>query len=104
VTTRAEYRTVIEVTGETGVILCENGLTVDYPVDVVLRRNGETLASERVSNEDAYSRMLDSFSAWVAGKETYLATGEDGLHNQRVLDAAYKSWRTGARQSVESLS
>jgi predicted dehydrogenase len=104
VTTRAEYRTVIEITGETGVILCENGLTVDYPVDVVLRRGGETLATERVSNEDAYSLMLDSFSAWATGKGTYLATGEDGLHNQRVLDAAYQSWRTGARQSVESSS
>jgi predicted dehydrogenase len=61
VTTRSEYRTVIEVTGKAGVILCENGLTVDYPVDVVLRRGGDIVASERVSNADAYSRMLDGF-------------------------------------------
>jgi len=100
VTTRAEYRTVIEVTGEAGVILCENGLTVDYPVDVVLRRGGDVVASERVSNEDAYSLMLDGFSEWVEGWDTYLAPAQDALHNQRVLDAAYRSWREGTRQSI----
>ncbi|HEX3470386.1 MAG TPA: Gfo/Idh/MocA family oxidoreductase [Silvibacterium sp.] len=100
VTTRAEYRTVVEVVGETGVILCENGLTVDYPVDVVLRRNGGVVASKRVSNEDAYGRMLDGFSAWVKGGEAYRATAEDALHNQRVLDAAYRSWREGTKQLI----
>jgi predicted dehydrogenase len=67
---------------------------------VVLRRGGEVIASEQVSNEDAYSLMVDSFAGWIAGKESYLATGEDGLHNQRVLDAAYRSWRTGTRQAI----
>jgi len=101
VTTRGSYRSSIEVTGETGVALCENGLTVDHPVDVVLYRQDKIVAHQRVSNADAYSRMLDSFSAAVEGRGTYLATGEDGLHNQRVLDAAYKSWHTGTKQIVE---
>ena len=100
VTTRASYRSVVEVTGETGVILCENGLTVDHPVDVVLRRGAEVIASEHVSNADAYSLMLDGFSAWVEGRGTYLAPASDGLHNQRVLDAAYQSWRDGATQII----
>jgi len=100
VTTRASYRSVVEVTGETGVILCENGLTVDHPVDVVLRRGPEVLASETVSNADAYSLLLDGFSAWVEGTRTYLAPASDALHNQRVLDAAYRSWREGAKQSI----
>jgi len=100
VTTRAEYRTVVEVTGEAGVIFCENGLTVDYPVDVILRRGGDVVASERISNADAYSLMLDGFSEWVAGWDTYLAPAEDALHNQRVLDAAYRSWRDSRRQSI----
>jgi predicted dehydrogenase len=99
-TTRAEYRTVMEVTGEAGVILCENALTVDFPVDVVFRRGANILASETVSNEDAYSLMLDDFSAWVAGKGEYLAPASDALHNQRVLDAAYSSWRDGARVMI----
>lgn len=100
VTTRAEYRTVVEVTGESGVILCENGLTVDHPVDVVLRRKGDVVASEHVSNADAYSLMLDGFSACVEGRGTYLAPAEDALHNQRVLDAAYRGWREGTGQAI----
>lgn len=100
VTTRASYRTLVEVTGRDGVVLCENGLTVDFPVTAVLRRGSEVLASEVISNKDAYSRMLDGFSAWVEGRGEYLAPGTDGLHNQQVLDAAYLSWRDGARVNL----
>ena len=100
VTTRAAYRTLVEVTGETGVILSENGLTVDFPIEVVLRRGSDVLALETVSNADAYSRMLDGFSGWAEGRGEYLAPGLDGLHNQRVLDAAYLSWRDGARVNL----
>lgn len=100
VTTRGSYRSAMEVTGETGVIICENALTVDHPVDVVLNKGGKTVAHQRVSNADAYSRMLDGFSSAVEGRGTYLATGEDGLHNQRVLDAAYQSWHDGTKQVI----
>ena len=91
---------MVEVTGETGVILCENGLTVDHPVDVVHRRGQEVIASETVSNADAYSLMLDGFSARVEGRGAYLAPATDALHNQRVLDAAYRSWRDGTKQPI----
>jgi predicted dehydrogenase len=101
VTTRSAYRTLIEVTGENGVIVCENGLTVDFPIDVVLRRGPQIEASETVSNNDAYSRMLDGFSGWIEGRDEYLAPALDGLHNQRVLDAAYTSWRNGARVNIK---
>jgi predicted dehydrogenase len=101
VSTRASYRSMLEVTGENAVVLCENGLTVDFPVDVVLRRGPEILATESVSNADAYSAMLDGFSGWVEERGEYLAPGLDGLHNQRVLDAAYLSWREGARVTVK---
>jgi predicted dehydrogenase len=98
--TRAEYRSLVEVTGETGVISCEDGLTVDHPVEVVLRHKGAIVASETVSNADAYSLMLDGFSSWVEGRGTYLAPASDALHNQRVLDAAYRSWREGVKQTI----
>jgi predicted dehydrogenase len=75
-------------------------LTVDFPVDVVLRRGANIVASETVSNEDAYSLMLDGFSAWVESRGDYLAPASDALHNQRVLDAAYASWRDGLRQRL----
>jgi predicted dehydrogenase len=105
VTTRAAYRTLVEVTCENGIVHCENGLTVDFPVNAVMRRGSEVLASETLSNADAYSRMLDGFSAWVGGRAEertggraeYLAPALDGLHNQRILDASYTSWRDGAR-------
>ncbi|MGB0124044.1 MAG: Gfo/Idh/MocA family oxidoreductase [Silvibacterium sp.] len=101
VTTRASYRTLVEVTGEKGVILCENGLTVDFPVDLVLRQGPEVVASETISNAGAYSRMLDGFSGWIEGRGEYLAPALDGLHNQLVLDAAYRSWRDGVRVTIE---
>src|SRR3984957_2566970 len=41
VSTRGVYRSMIEVTGETGTIACEYGLTVDTPVDVVLWQAGQ---------------------------------------------------------------
>jgi len=100
VSTRGVYRTVIEVTGETGTVVCEYGLTVDTPVDVVLWQGGRAVGRETVSNADGYMLMLDSFSDWIEGRGEYRATAVDGLHNQRVLDAAYASWRTGARQTL----
>jgi predicted dehydrogenase len=100
VTTRGEYRSYIEVTGETGVVVCENGLTVDHDVEVVRYRKGQVEERVQVSNADAYSRMLDSFSAEIQGTGKYLASGADGLHNQRILDAAYASWKSGMKQHV----
>jgi predicted dehydrogenase len=100
VTTRGEYRSLIEVTGESGVIVCENGMTVDHAVEVVRYRKGSVAERVTVSNADAYTKMFDSFSAQVEGTGTYLALGADGLHNQRILDAAYASWRSGAKQTI----
>ena len=100
VTTRASYRSLVEITGEKAVILCENGLTVDHPIDVVLRRGNDVIESVQVSNADAYGLMLDDFAQWTDGKSSYLAPASDGLHNQRVLDAAYASWRRGVRETI----
>lgn len=100
VSTRGVYRSLIEVTGETGTISSEYGLTVDNDVDVVLWRAGKAEERKTVSNANCYSLMLDSFADWVEGRGEFRATGADGLHNQRVLDAAYASWRTGERQTV----
>jgi predicted dehydrogenase len=100
VSTRGVYRSMIEVTGETGTIACEYGLTVDTPVDVVLWQAGQARDRCTVSSADGYTRMLDSFSDWVEGRGEYRATAADGLHNQQVLDAAYASWRSGMRETL----
>jgi 1,5-anhydro-D-fructose reductase (1,5-anhydro-D-mannitol-forming) len=95
---RSPYRTLIEIVGETGMIQSENGLTVDQPVEVLLRQKGDIVERKKVSNSDAYSRMLDAFSRAIAGDGDYAATGEDGLKNQLALDAAYASWRSGRKE------
>jgi predicted dehydrogenase len=103
VTTRAAYRSLVEVTGATGVLSCENAMTIDNPVHLVLYEKGKAAADELISNADAFARMLDSFAAAAGApsgsvaRGSYLASAHEGLANQRVLDAAYQSWREGRR-------
>ena len=92
---RARYRTLVEVTGSEGLLAAESGLTVDHAVELVHRQEGRILSTEEISNADAYSRMLDAFALAAQGHGDYAASGEDALQNQRVLDAAFASWRTG---------
>jgi len=100
VSARSPYRTLVEVIGAEGALVAENGLTVDRPVEIVLRRAGEVVETKTVDNGNGYVRMLDSFALALRGQETFRASGEDGVLNMQVLDAAYKSWRTGTRESV----
>ncbi len=100
VSTRGAYRSLLEVSGETGAMVSQFGMTVEADVDVELWLAGKVAERKTVSNADGYSRMLDDFSNWVEGQREFRATGEDGLHNQQVLDAAYASWRTGERQTL----
>ena len=96
----APYSTLVEVTGSEGVLIAPNGLTVDRPVDVVLRRGSEIVETRTCDNGDGYTRMLDSFADACRGAGTFRATGLDGIHNMQVLDAAYRSWQTGQREVV----
>jgi predicted dehydrogenase len=102
VTTNARglYRSLVEVTGSEGVLIAENGMTVDRPVQLELRKAGELVETATVENSDGYVRMLDSFALAVRGDGSFAASGEDGVLNMRALDAAYKSWTTGLRERV----
>lgn len=100
VSARALYRTLIEVTGSEGVLSAESGLTVDRPVEVLLRRGGEIAEAVTFNNGDGYTRMLDDFSRAFRGGSSFAASGTDGVTNMRVLDAAYLSWRSGRREKV----
>lgn len=101
-TTRAAYRSLIEVVGAKGSLICEDAMTVDHPVLLVHRENGQTVMEQPVSNQDAYSRMLDGFAEAMRGGSTpYRATGTEGVRNQRVLDAAYRAWRDRTVQEIE---
>lgn len=100
VSARAAYRTLVEVTGSEGVLIAENGLTVDQPVDVLLRRGGQAIERKTLDNGDGYSRMLDDFARAFGGGKSFGASGTDAVTNMRVLDAAYASWRSGRREAV----
>ena len=100
VSATSPYRTMLEVAGTEGTLTSENALTVDQPVDVVLRRGGKVIETSTVDNSDGYTRMLDGFAQAYHGEGRFLATGEDGLQNMRILDAAYKSWQSGTREPV----
>ncbi|HMG02196.1 MAG TPA: Gfo/Idh/MocA family oxidoreductase [Edaphobacter sp.] len=94
------YRTLIEITGSDGVLIAENGLTVDRPIDMVLRRGGDVVETATVNNADGYIRMLDSFADALRNGTPFAATGEDAIHNMAALDAAFLSWKTGHREAV----
>ncbi len=97
---RGTYYTLLEVAGENGVLSAVNALTVDQPVTLELRRGFEILERTEVSNDDAYTLQLDAFAAAVEGKREFLITGEDGLRNQLILDAAFRSIKSGKNESV----
>lgn len=100
VSSRAEYRTLVEVVGESGVIRSENCFSTLAPVDVQLLLSGKVIDSQQVSNADAFCRLLDAFSAAIEGHGSYGASGDDGLKNQRALDAAYASWHSGRKEII----
>jgi predicted dehydrogenase len=100
VSASSPYRTLIEITGSEGVLIAENGLTVDRPIEVVLRRAGDVVETGTVNNADAYTRMLDSFAEAMQGGKPFAATGEDAIRNMAALDAAFRSWKTGQRETL----
>ncbi len=97
---RSEYRTLVEIIGESGMIQAESCLSINNPVDIRLLQSGKVIDHQQVSNSDAYSRMLDAFSAAIQGHGVYAATGEDGLKNQLALDAAYTSWHSRQKEII----
>ena len=100
VSARAEYRTPLEIVGEAGVLRAEDAFSVERPIEIEFRRGGSVVEKEMVSNADAYARQVDMFSAAIEGNAEFPAPGEEGWQNQEVLDAAYRSLKSGKAESV----
>jgi predicted dehydrogenase len=100
---RAEYRTPLEIIGDAGVLRADNGLTVDRTLQLELRRGGTVVESETVSNESAYTRQVEAFADAVEGKSEFPIPGEEGWQNQEILDAAYRSMRSGKTEDVRGV-
>ena len=100
VSARAEYRTPLEIVGETGVLRAEDAFSVEQPIEIEFRRGGSFVEQELVSNTGAYARQVDMFSAAIEGKSEFPVPGEEGWQNQEVLDAAYRSLKSGKAELV----
>ena len=103
VSTRAEYRTPLEIVGESGSLRAEDGLNVERPITIELRKNGAVVESETVSNKLAYAAQVDAFADALEGKAAFPVPGEEGWQNQEILDAAYRSLKSGKNESVRKL-
>ena len=97
---RAGYRTPLEFVGEEGVLRADDGLSVEKPIRLELLRNGEVVETEMLSNRQAYTRQVESFAAALEGKAEFAVPGEEGWKNQEILDAAFRSMKTGQAAPV----
>jgi 1,5-anhydro-D-fructose reductase (1,5-anhydro-D-mannitol-forming) len=100
---RADYRTPLEFVGETGVLRADNGLNVEKTVNIEVRRGWDVVETETVSNREAYARQVDAFAAAIEGKQQFAAPGEEGWKNQEILDAAYRSMKSGKAENVRAV-
>ena len=88
-TSYTPYRTPLEIVGETASLRAELALSLQEPVNLELWREGQILETERLLNTHAFAHMLDAFVLAVENKQPFLCSGEEGLKNQELVDAAY---------------
>ena len=65
-----------------------------------LRRAGSVIEVDEVSNRLAYAKQVDAFADAVEGKAEFPVPGEEGWQNQEILDAAYRSLKSGKTEDV----
>lgn len=95
-----EYRTPLEFIGDGGTLFADDGLNVDRPIQLQLRRGGKVVDSETVSNHLAYGRQVDAFAAAVEERAKFPVPGEEGWQNQAILDAAFRSLKSSKSEMV----
>jgi predicted dehydrogenase len=101
---RAEYRTPLEIVGDTGVLWATDALNVEHPIQIELRRGQEVVQRDELSNHLAYALQVDAFADWVEGTSQFPAPGEEGWQNQEILDAALRSMKSGRAEPVPTVS
>lgn len=103
VTFRSPYRTPIEIVGDSGSLRADDGFSVDKLIVIEIRRGGTVKETETVSNSSAYTRQVEAFADAVEGKAAFSIPGEEGWKNQEVLDAAYRSIKSGKAEKVRAV-
>jgi 1,5-anhydro-D-fructose reductase (1,5-anhydro-D-mannitol-forming) len=97
---RSPYQTHLEVAGEEGRLSAQYALTIERPVTVELRRGFEVVESREISNADAYAVQVDAFAAAIEAGREFEVPGEEGVKNQLILGAAYRSVKSGKTEFV----
>lgn len=99
------YRTIMEVVGERGSLLGRDALNVERPVTVVRQSGTGDPDPEQwvVDNRSAYRLQVDAFARTVRDGVPFACPGTEGLQNQLVLDAVYRSRDTGRPEQVEEV-
>ncbi len=100
---RAQYRTPLEIVGETGVVYADDALNVEHPIEIQVRRDGDAVSRTQASNLSGYAMQVDAFADAVEGKSEFPIPGEEGWQNQEILDAALKSIKTGKTETVQRI-
>jgi predicted dehydrogenase len=95
VSTRAQYRTPLEIVGDDGVLRADDALNVERPIRIEYWREGNLASDETVLNNLAYAKQVDAFADAVEGRAEFPVSGEEGYKNQLILDAAYRSAEAG---------
>jgi len=104
VSTRADYRTPLEVVGELSVLQADDAFTVEHPIELRLRQGEKTTLAKTITNFDAYARQVDTFAAAMRGEAEFPALGIEGWRNQEILDAAYRSTKSGRTEEVAQVN
>lgn len=100
VSNRLPYHTEVVVQGTAATIRCGGVFRLDGVVTVELWQDGKLAESAQVSNAATFSRQIDAFSEAIEQQTPFAVPGAEGLANQRVVDAAYESIRSGTRQKL----
>lgn|SRR5215813_4311745 len=100
VSARAPYQTLLEVIGENGLLSAVNALNVEHPVMVELRHAFEVIERKEVSNAGAYTVQVEAFAAAIEAGRPFEIPGEEGLQNQLILDAIFRSVKSGKTETV----
>jgi predicted dehydrogenase len=100
VSTRAHYRTPLEIVGDAGVLRADDALNVERPIKLELWRAGQCVAEETISNQFAYARQVDAFAASIEGRNVFPVPAQEGWQNQIILDTAYRSLASGKGEEL----
>jgi 1,5-anhydro-D-fructose reductase (1,5-anhydro-D-mannitol-forming) len=99
VSARAPYQTLLEVIGEDGILSAVNALNVEHPITLELRRGFDVAERQEVLNDRAYTVQVEAFAEAVESGKPFEIPGDEGLQNQLILDAIFRSVRSGKTET-----